>query len=31
MISEYVKLIFAHIRMGFSALGPASDHESLSG
>jgi uncharacterized SAM-binding protein YcdF (DUF218 family) len=31
MISEYVKLIFAHIRMGFSALGPASDPERLSG
>jgi uncharacterized SAM-binding protein YcdF (DUF218 family) len=31
MISEYVKLIFAHIRMGFSVLGPASDPERLSG
>jgi len=25
MLSEYVKLIFAHIRMGFAAMGPASE------
>jgi uncharacterized SAM-binding protein YcdF (DUF218 family) len=31
MISEYVKLIFAHIRMGLGALEPASESERLSG